>query len=305
MSITYVVIPGAAHRDTRRDVGGLQGLPVRGVPAAQLRPERGAGRAGVAAPRARRPTSSRRSRCSSSSVSAMHSSAWPPSGGRASCARTTRTPTRYPCDLPCTGGRSTTGPAAMPLGAAHRSGLVVACWATGDLQSTLPRSPSGASCSSPAAGGWLTAVGGAWKDAPVEGFSGWKFLRSPAVATLWAIVLCRFTGDWVLLAVAAAGLVGDLHRDLQDLPDRWPAAREVRGQADASRGRRPARTVASSCTCGVYLCLASVGRHDGSLRHRGVASASMLSLVVAHRGRSNDLGPRRTAAIRAPHRRTA
>src|SRR3954453_5384896 len=32
-----------------------------------------------------------------------------------------------------------------------------------------------------------TAVGGAWKDAPIEGFSGWKFLRSPAIATAWAV----------------------------------------------------------------------------------------------------------------------
>lgn len=39
------------------------------------------------------------------------------------------------------------------------------------------------------AGGWATAVGGAWKDAPIEGFSGWKFLRSPAVATAWAVPL--------------------------------------------------------------------------------------------------------------------
>jgi hypothetical protein len=55
-------------------------------------------------------------------------------------------------------------------------------------------------------GGWLTAVGGAWKDAPVEGFSGWKFLRSPAVATAWTVVLLPFTGHWVALTVAAAGL---------------------------------------------------------------------------------------------------
>lgn len=55
-------------------------------------------------------------------------------------------------------------------------------------------------------GGWLTAVGGAWKDAPVEGFSGWKFLRSPVVATAWTIMLLPFTHDWVALAVAAAGL---------------------------------------------------------------------------------------------------
>jgi hypothetical protein len=55
-------------------------------------------------------------------------------------------------------------------------------------------------------GGWLTAVGGAWKDAPVEGFSGWKFLRSPVVATVWTIMVLPFTRDWVTLSVAAAGL---------------------------------------------------------------------------------------------------
>jgi len=55
-------------------------------------------------------------------------------------------------------------------------------------------------------GGWLTAAGGAWKDAPVEGFSGWKFLRSPVVATSWAVLLLPFTQDWVALTVSAAGL---------------------------------------------------------------------------------------------------
>ncbi len=55
-------------------------------------------------------------------------------------------------------------------------------------------------------GGWLTAAGGAWKDAPVEGFSAWKFLRSPVVATAWTIMVLPFTRDWVTLTVAAAGL---------------------------------------------------------------------------------------------------
>ncbi len=55
-------------------------------------------------------------------------------------------------------------------------------------------------------GGWLTAVGGAWKDAPVEGFSGWKFLRSPVVATVWTMLLLPFTHDWIAMTVAAAGL---------------------------------------------------------------------------------------------------
>lgn len=55
------------------------------------------------------------------------------------------------------------------------------------------------------AGGWATAVGGAWKDAPVEGFSFWKFLRSPAVATAWALPLAGITSRWPVLLLAAAG----------------------------------------------------------------------------------------------------
>jgi hypothetical protein len=55
-------------------------------------------------------------------------------------------------------------------------------------------------------GGWLTAVGGAWKDAPIEGFSGWKFMRSPAVATAWALPLSMLTSNWLMLSLAAAGL---------------------------------------------------------------------------------------------------
>jgi hypothetical protein len=54
-------------------------------------------------------------------------------------------------------------------------------------------------------GGWLTAVGGAWKDAPIEGFETLKFFRSPVVATLWAWVLLPFTSSLPVLAIAAAG----------------------------------------------------------------------------------------------------
>lgn len=55
-------------------------------------------------------------------------------------------------------------------------------------------------------GGWFTAFGGAWKDAPVEGFSGPKFLRSPLVATAWALPLSLLTHDWVVLGLGAAGM---------------------------------------------------------------------------------------------------
>lgn len=54
-------------------------------------------------------------------------------------------------------------------------------------------------------GGWLTAFGGAWKDAPVEGFETFKFFRSPLVALFWAAVVAFFTRDWVFVSLAAAG----------------------------------------------------------------------------------------------------
>lgn len=77
-----------------------------------------------------------------------------------------------------------------------------------------------------AAGGWATAVGGAWKDAPIEGFSSWKFLRSPAVATAWAVPLSLLTNSWVTLLLASAGFaVATI--DLQDLPDRRTAPRQI------------------------------------------------------------------------------
>lgn len=53
--------------------------------------------------------------------------------------------------------------------------------------------------------GMLIAVGGAWKDAPKEGFSILKFFRSPAMTVAFAIILSRFTGDYLHIAVAAMG----------------------------------------------------------------------------------------------------
>lgn len=54
-------------------------------------------------------------------------------------------------------------------------------------------------------GGWLTAFGGAFKDAPIEGFEWLKFFRSPVIAGLWAVLLSRFTGSYLLAAIGGAG----------------------------------------------------------------------------------------------------
>ena len=53
-----------------------------------------------------------------------------------------------------------------------------------------------------AAGGWVSAFGGAWKDAPIEGFETLKFFRSPAIAALYAFLLYR------LGATPIQGLLG-------------------------------------------------------------------------------------------------
>lgn len=54
-------------------------------------------------------------------------------------------------------------------------------------------------------GGWLTAFGGAWKDAPIEGFETFKFFRSPGVTLFWAVILAFFTENWLYIGIGAAG----------------------------------------------------------------------------------------------------
>ena len=53
--------------------------------------------------------------------------------------------------------------------------------------------------------GWIAAVGGAWKDAPIEGFEPLKFFRSPLVTLVWAALLAAFTDRALFVAVAALG----------------------------------------------------------------------------------------------------
>jgi len=53
-----------------------------------------------------------------------------------------------------------------------------------------------------AAGGWVSAFGGAWKDAPIEGFETFKFFRSPAIAAFYAFLL------YSLGATPIQGLLG-------------------------------------------------------------------------------------------------
>ncbi|HFA48380.1 MAG TPA: hypothetical protein ENJ95_05105 [Bacteroidetes bacterium] len=54
-------------------------------------------------------------------------------------------------------------------------------------------------------GGWVSAFGGAWKDAPIEGFETFKFFRSPAVAYFWAWVAANLTDNFVVITLCSLG----------------------------------------------------------------------------------------------------
>ena len=53
--------------------------------------------------------------------------------------------------------------------------------------------------------GFVIAVGGAWKDAPIEGFETLKFFRSPALAMIMALLLYSLGVGALLAALAAIG----------------------------------------------------------------------------------------------------
>ena len=55
------------------------------------------------------------------------------------------------------------------------------------------------------AGGWISAGGGAWKDAPVEGFHLLKFFRSPLVAGLYGVFMAALTTRYVVIFLGAIG----------------------------------------------------------------------------------------------------
>ena len=81
--------------------------------------------------------------------------------------------------------------------------LIAAVWA---LQRATPPVPRWlAVVIAGSLGGWIAAVGGAWKDAPLEGFEWFKFFRSPAVALMYAILIAHMTDNLLIIAAAAEG----------------------------------------------------------------------------------------------------
>ena len=53
--------------------------------------------------------------------------------------------------------------------------------------------------------GWISAFGGAWKDAPLEGFETFKFFRSPSVAYFYAFIASIFTMNLIIITLCSIG----------------------------------------------------------------------------------------------------
>lgn len=53
--------------------------------------------------------------------------------------------------------------------------------------------------------GWVSAFGGAWKDAPLEGFETFKFFRSPGVAYFYAFVASLFSTHLLIITACSIG----------------------------------------------------------------------------------------------------
>ena len=84
--------------------------------------------------------------------------------------------------------------------------LIVSVWGVSTLQQRYPDLPPWLVLITVGSlGGWLTAFGGAWKDAPVEGFETFKFFRSPGITLFWATILAFFTENWVFIGIGGAG----------------------------------------------------------------------------------------------------
>ncbi len=93
----------------------------------------------------------------------------------------------------------------LAVGAGYAVAVLVIGYAAWRLERVVELPPLLVVVTVGAIGGWLSAFGGAWKDAPNEGFQTFKFFRSPAFAAGWAYLMAHFTSSWLLLAMSALG----------------------------------------------------------------------------------------------------
>jgi len=95
--------------------------------------------------------------------------------------------------------------ARLAAGAAYVAAVALCLFAVARLDRTTV--PPGALTSALVGFGVgaIVAVGGAWKDAPKEGFDALKFFRSPGLTALYALLLAPLANGYLLATAAAIG----------------------------------------------------------------------------------------------------
>ncbi len=92
------------------------------------------------------------------------------------------------------------------IGAAYAVGVALVVAGVHSLQqANLPFSGLAVVMIIGSFGGWISAFGGAWKDAPIEGFELLKFFRSPLIALTYALLLACFTKNYLFISMGALG----------------------------------------------------------------------------------------------------
>jgi len=133
-------------------------------------------------------------------------------------------------------------------------------------------------------GGWLTAVGGAWKDAPVEGFELAKFFRSPAVATVWGVVLLPSSVSLSVLVVAAGGMSVLTIETYKTFLAGGPPGKFAGKPApyDVGAARTWCRRVHGSLYCVLVVALGTVALHRAGAESTGslAGRAAVLAVLV-------------------------
>lgn len=93
----------------------------------------------------------------------------------------------------------------LAAGAAYFSGELLLLFGAIQLQRNAPVPSLLTAALVGSIGGWVSAFGGAWKDAPIEGFSLPKFFRSPLIAFTYGLCLALLTRNYVLLLIGSIG----------------------------------------------------------------------------------------------------
>lgn len=94
----------------------------------------------------------------------------------------------------------------LAVGAAYVAGVAACLALIAQLDRGTAAEPLPARVALLALGvGSIVAFGGAWKDAPKEGFDLLKFFRSPFMTVVFALLLSQITGSYLQATVAAIG----------------------------------------------------------------------------------------------------